>query len=542
MTAALAPPLGEYYDAESLPSDALGRAARKLDARAALYLGAGVGAEKQADKYVVTRNGGEARSFGGPLSATTHAFALAGRATDEDSPGGSTSIASASVAARVRELEQRMHELESSIASYRATIAQRGNETPIVPRPDYAERGLERARRDLRQVRVERARLLRSIEPVREDAPVAITVGDVVRESKRDLRLGRRGEVLDEDVDPDGAFVYTVRWEDGRVSERVRQFSLRCVAGAALSEEVGKPGTNWTQVNAGARRKIAPIVKHYMSRPHPFTECVRDNTKRFGEERAKRVCAVVKDLGRRTTKWRGKDSKVAEEIEEMLGEARERLATIEEAFGETWVAQLIEGDYDDTGLPLVEREGLRALSEGIFNDRALLFLAGEGPSPIGEAFGSSAPARDARRAVKARGGSIPRRQQPSGGGSGTFDESKHKRAAAGTTTGGQFVSTGSSGTLTKAVQRRVGARVDGEFGELTKRAVMDFQRRHGLVVDGKVGRQTALALAGRVQRAKEVGVGALRASDRRLLRGLPARAPRPSDRDRKTRAGGGWLV
>lgn len=84
--------------------------------------------------------------------------------------------------------------------------------------------------------------------------------------------------------------------------------------GVKLSEaETGKPGTNFKQVGPGARKKLSPLIKHYMKKPHPFTSCVRDNTKRFGPERAKRVCAVLKDLGRNTTKWR-KGGKVAEAI------------------------------------------------------------------------------------------------------------------------------------------------------------------------------------------------------------------------------------
>lgn len=67
--------------------------------------------------------------------------------------------------------------------------------------------------------------------------------------------------------------------------------------------EVGKPGTNWTQVTPEHRKKIAAIVNYYAKKPHPFTACVRDNRKRFGP-RTEQVCAVVKDMGRRSTKWR----------------------------------------------------------------------------------------------------------------------------------------------------------------------------------------------------------------------------------------------
>jgi hypothetical protein len=53
-----------------------------------------------------------------------------------------------------------------------------------------------------------------------------------------------------------------------------------------------------------ARGHLQNLIDYYMKKPHPFTECVRDNTKRFGEDGAKRVCAVLKDMGEGTTKWR----------------------------------------------------------------------------------------------------------------------------------------------------------------------------------------------------------------------------------------------
>lgn len=57
-------------------------------------------------------------------------------------------------------------------------------------------------------------------------------------------------------------------------------------------------------VGPEARRKLSGLIKFYMSKPHPFAACVRDNTKRFGPEGAKRVCATLKDIGSGTTKWR----------------------------------------------------------------------------------------------------------------------------------------------------------------------------------------------------------------------------------------------
>jgi hypothetical protein len=66
-------------------------------------------------------------------------------------------------------------------------------------------------------------------------------------------------------------------------------------------------------VGPEARRKLSGLIKYYMQKPHPFTACVRDNTKRFGPEGAKRVCATLKDIGEGdNTHWRkGGRSKAA---------------------------------------------------------------------------------------------------------------------------------------------------------------------------------------------------------------------------------------
>jgi hypothetical protein len=108
-------------------------------------------------------------------------------------------------------------------------------------------------------------------------------------------------------------------------------------------------------------------------------------------------------------------------------------------------------------------------------------------------------------------------QRP-GAGAGEFDESKHPRGGRGTAAGGKFVAKGATGTEVRAVQRRVGARVDGSFGDKTKAAVEAYQRKHGLTVDGVVGRQTLAALRGRKD-AKRVKTGALTAADRSFLAG-----------------------
>lgn len=57
-------------------------------------------------------------------------------------------------------------------------------------------------------------------------------------------------------------------------------------------------------VGPAARARLRGLINYYMKKPHPFTACVRDNTKRFGRERAERVCATLKDIGEGTTHWR----------------------------------------------------------------------------------------------------------------------------------------------------------------------------------------------------------------------------------------------
>ena len=69
---------------------------------------------------------------------------------------------------------------------------------------------------------------------------------------------------------------------------------------------------NAKAVSPEAKHKLRGILKHYAKERHPFTACVRDNTKRFGKDRAERICAVVKDIIWGTTKWRGKGDKSGE--------------------------------------------------------------------------------------------------------------------------------------------------------------------------------------------------------------------------------------
>ena len=49
---------------------------------------------------------------------------------------------------------------------------------------------------------------------------------------------------------------------------------------------------------------------------------------------------------------------------------------------------------------------------------------------------------------------------------------------------------GSSGSLVKTLQGKLGIAVDGDFGPATRKAVVGFQVKHDLVADGIVGPKT----------------------------------------------------
>lgn len=73
-----------------------------------------------------------------------------------------------------------------------------------------------------------------------------------------------------------------------------------------MAERFTKPGT--ANVSASDRKKLSPLILYYMKKPHPFTSCYRDQIKHgLSPDHAARRCAVLKDLGRGTTKWRGRD-------------------------------------------------------------------------------------------------------------------------------------------------------------------------------------------------------------------------------------------
>lgn len=73
-----------------------------------------------------------------------------------------------------------------------------------------------------------------------------------------------------------------------------------------MAETFSKPGT--ADVSPADRVKLRHLIAHYMKKKKPFTACYRDQIKHgLSPDHAARRCAVLKDLGRGTTKWRGKD-------------------------------------------------------------------------------------------------------------------------------------------------------------------------------------------------------------------------------------------
>lgn len=64
-----------------------------------------------------------------------------------------------------------------------------------------------------------------------------------------------------------------------------------------------------TMANPHAMKKLAPLIKFYAKKAHPFTACVRDNRKRFGPLTEK-YCAVIVDIIHGgDTHWRNGGSK-----------------------------------------------------------------------------------------------------------------------------------------------------------------------------------------------------------------------------------------
>lgn len=271
-----------------------------------------------------------------------------------------------------------------------------------------------------------------------------------------------------------------------------------------LPDLENKPGkTNWVEKAGGLPKLIERIAKHLVSEQQ-YTESRAIAT---AVNTVRKVCATGRAFGGKTqvnASYRAECCNAAREWESKKGKGklREAIALIRDD------AELPLDDLAALGaaaaerLAMLDRVGLPATGPGAEFDGFLV------EATAGQRAGTLPP----RRAPGQRPSNMP----PAG--SGKFDESKHPRGGKDSAAGGKFVSKGGSGTEVRAVQRRVGARVDGQFGDRTKAAVERFQRQHGLKVDGIVGRQTVAALRGR-RDAKRVKTGALTDADRQFLSG-----------------------
>src|SRR5271166_2052513 len=65
---------------------------------------------------------------------------------------------------------------------------------------------------------------------------------------------------------------------------------------------------NYQRVTANPRSMgyLRFLLRHYAKSPTPWRDCYKDNLKRFGPEKTKGLCGVLKDTIRQTTYWRGK--------------------------------------------------------------------------------------------------------------------------------------------------------------------------------------------------------------------------------------------
>jgi hypothetical protein len=64
---------------------------------------------------------------------------------------------------------------------------------------------------------------------------------------------------------------------------------------------------NYQRVTANPRSMgyLRFLLRHYAKSATPWRDCYRDNLKRFGPEKTKGICSVLKDTLRQSTHWRG---------------------------------------------------------------------------------------------------------------------------------------------------------------------------------------------------------------------------------------------
>lgn len=116
--------------------------------------------------------------------------------------------------------------------------------------------------------------------------------------------------------------------------------------------------SNADRVGPVARKKLSGILKHYAKEKKPFTACVKDNTKRFGKDRAERICAVIKDIIRGTTHWRGHNNPKDKGTPGVAGLSEEELVVefaleIDDVIA-AYLEEFIDEEYENMTAELAE--------------------------------------------------------------------------------------------------------------------------------------------------------------------------------------------
>jgi len=275
-------------------------------------------------------------------------------------------------------------------------------------------------------------------------------------------------------------------------------------------ETFSKPGT--ADVTPGDTKKIAPLAKHYLAKPHPFTSCVRDQVKHgLSKDHANRRCAVLLDKfdpGRlKHSRKKLTEAEVAdlilsdEEAARVLREVQARLVVIEGALGPlseprtTGKAGLVKAVPELIETPLSESVRIvqmggppaepRAQAQAA---RALLTEATELRALAKELGGEVREAKDDPVADAERRMSKVKARSPRGRPTEAHSD-------------GLTLKQGGSGELVGQAQARLktlgyDVGVDGEYGEETKGAVESFQGDHELKPDGVLGDKTRIAMRG----------------------------------------------
>ena len=134
---------------------------------------------------------------------------------------------------------------------------------------------------------------------------------------------------------------------------------------------------NYQRVTANPRSMgyLRFLLRHYAKSATPWRDCVADNTKRFGPEKVKGLCGVLKDVLRHTTYWIGNEghSKVLD-----VGAPGVVIGEADKGFAPPWGGHhhLSESNIDcgEMAMPLDVAEILEDLGEKCDVYRVLIGL------------------------------------------------------------------------------------------------------------------------------------------------------------------------